>query len=214
MVEEIYYIYLCFLLVGTVTGVVKYRIVDRASRLICLLLLLTLAAEISTTVLYKLGYSKYPVYHVFNVIEITVITLYFLNVSGLRQKAALSVASITCYIVLAACNTIFLQPIDTLNSNFITLESFLIIGMMLFSIYRIMIDDNVAEVTRYPHFWIVLSLLIYFTSTFFFWPCIRILYRQKSPYYNIIASSQVVINAAAYAMITTVLLLYPKPLKR
>jgi len=114
------------------------------------------------------------------------------------------------YFILAFLNEIFFQHINNLNSNFIIFESFIVVSMSLYALYRILINDEIQAVVRYPHFWVWTSLLFYFSCSFFFWPCIKILYKQKSHYYGFIVSLQVIMNMVAYAGIGLTFIFFPK----
>lgn len=85
--------------------------------------------------------------------------------------------------------------------------------MALYALYGMLIDDRIQNILQYSHFWLWVCLFLYFSCTFFFWPCIKILYKQKSPYYDLIVCFQVFMNAVSYLGIGMTLFFYPKMMK-
>jgi hypothetical protein len=207
MQEYLFYLYLVFVAAGIAAGLINYSRYDAAAKIILLLLIFTLVSECLSRII-----MREPVYQVFNVVETSTIIFYFSRTAKLKYRYFVP-GFVVLWIVLCLLNIAFLQPFYVLNTNMISLESFVAITMSLYALYQILIDDAIDTPLQHPHFWIWICLLLYFSCTFFFWPCIRILYRQKSHYYGVVIYSQIIVNILAYAGLSLTLLLYPKMVK-
>lgn len=205
MPEILFYFYLIIIFLSILIGIVNYSKYDLAIKTILWLLVITLVNEIATRL-----YKKEPIYHIFTIFEFSFIYYYFLKTVLVKYYKWIFLFVIILWIVLCVLNMIFLQPFNHLNSNMITLEGFITIGMSLYALYKILINDKIESIITYPHFWFWAFFLVYFSCTFFFWPCIRVLYRNKSIYYNFVIYSQIIINILIYTGIGIILQLYPK----
>lgn len=207
--EKIYDVYLIALFISTIGPIFKLKYFDHRARAIFCLLAITFFSEIAATITLYFGLGKNIVYHFFNVIELTLMTYYFLKTVRVKKACRFTLVFGITYSLIAFLNEQLFQPLKTLNSNFIALESFLVISMSLYALYNILKSD-VLQVTKQPHFWLWVILLFYFSCTFFFWPFVKIIYKEKPTYYSVIASLQVIANIITYIGIGIVLAIYPK----
>jgi hypothetical protein len=71
-------------------------------------------------------------------------------------------------------------------------------------------NDKVNNIFLSPYFWLCVIWLVEWSSTFFFWAFIKILYHSHWQYMNLMLNFNNIINIIVYAGIVTVLLYYPK----
>ena len=163
-------------------------------------------AELCTLPLSYLKINKCPVYHLYNPIEIFLVTLYFFKTAKIKtHKYYIAIAAII-WPAIAILNCLYFQPIDAVNSYFILLECFVIIFMGLFTLYKIFVDDTITNIIAYPHFWIWVSLLIYSTATFFFWTYLPIMIKNAKIthnfyYIDMLEIFQAIVNIFSYSVI-------------
>lgn len=144
--------YLALLTLSLLIGLRKYKILDTPSRIIVILLLVTLISESLSYVLAVKYSNNMPLYHFFNPIELSIIAIYYnYSIKTFRKRNIGYIIAIigTTGSIL---NSIFLQPIDTLNSYFLLFEGLLIIFMSLYSYIEIFRDIDLYAITN-PHFW-------------------------------------------------------------
>ena len=112
-------------------------------------------------------------------------------------------------IVASVVNTILLQPITELNTNFIVLESFLAIGMSLFAFYKLLASD-IIDVHLNPRFWFSSIFLVFWSFTFFYWLVGVTIYNLMPDKAFWLNAMILFINIAAYSGFGVVFLLYKK----
>ncbi len=208
--DVLFYIYLVVLLLSIVAGSFRYARLDAAARVIFWLLVLTLISEATTIYTVKAKIGKAPVYHFYSAVEIFMTTLYFLKTIKPYHHKFLVGLSAILYPLIAILNCIFLQPLHEINTNMISLESIIIIPMALYALYKMLVNDEIMNMFKYPHFWLWTSLLIYWSSVFFFWACFNALMKDDSPYKNLLLSLDGYVNIVVYAIMGLTLLFYPK----
>jgi hypothetical protein len=212
MQEYIFIFYYLFLLLGIAIGYSKYKRMDAAIRLLVQWLTIIAIAELATYILKKMENhgQKYVVFHLSSTLEIVLITAYFIKLLRPKNSNILMTLNIVIWPSIALLNALFLQPITELNTNMLMLESFSIITMSLYFIYKVIINNLVENIFQNPHFWISLLWLLLWSTTFFFWALIKILYRAHWRYTESVLTLQGIINLVVYAGITVVILFYSK----
>lgn len=192
----IYCLYVIAVIIAAVIGFTRYKKLQPAMRIIAWLLLLTSVSELCSYIAtvnekYEL---RYTIYHFYNVVEAFVITAYFIYAIRPIYYRKLMIANAILWPSIGIANAVWLQPLHTLNSNMLMLESFSFITMSLYSIYHILRDDTVDNIFNHPHFRIAAIFLISWGSTFFFWAFIKILYRHHWPYMDAAVYMQAIIS--------------------
>lgn len=199
------------LILTVLTCLVRYKTLDRGSRLMFYLIIFGLLSE-SLAVSEEFSSYKSPAYHVYNVIEIVLITKYFLYTINNKNRA-IFVLLCLLYIGVEIGNDLLYQPIRKFNSNFIIFECLLIIPMALYSLYRIQLNDGIEQISRYVHFWFWTCLLLFFSSSFFFWPFVVYFYKHNQLYYNISSYTHLIMNLIVYTGMFITFLNYPKMIR-
>ncbi|GAA4460538.1 hypothetical protein GCM10023093_03360 [Nemorincola caseinilytica] len=182
---------------------------DKGARLLFYMYMASLGCELSAVLRYYWPQLKNPCYHVYNLVELIIITMYFMYTVGVRKRLLLIVLCLI-YLGVEIFNTIYFQPLSAVNTNVITFECFMVIPMALYSLYRILINDNISKIQNYVHFWFWTFFLVYFSSSFFFWQFIIYFYRHDKLFYTISIYGHIIVNLAVYTGVLLTYLRYPK----
>lgn len=206
MLERI--IYFALLLIVCSIGLIRYRRMDKAFRLLVLLMLITLCCEVLALLADKLWHNNMPLYHVFTFVELSCIIWYYFYSVGHEKKKVNPWGIIVGLGIVTLLNIIFLEPITTLNVNMLLVEGFVISLIALSALFRIFRNDEIVEPIYNGHFWIWCLLLLFWCFTYFFWGFHKLLMidpvRMK-----MLFKIQWLLNIATYAGIATVFLLHP-----
>jgi len=205
-----YYIVL-FLI--AIIGLYRFYSFDKAAKLIYAIIMIGATNEIIVSIFKYKKMHTMVLYHFYCVIDFFFIILFFLNAIKSRKKHLYILISSIILPLLAILNIIFLQPINKFNSNVFILESFSVIGMSLYSLYTILIDERLTMVYKYPNFWFWVFFLILNSGTFFFWACIFPISKDKN-LRDIAQNIQVVINIFIYIGFGFILFFYPKMVRK
>lgn len=134
------------------------------------LLMILLSVSIVTEAIFEVArrtsiHAKlFSVYHIFTIIEYTLITL-ILRTGVLNKKLKkIMLLSIPAFAIFSLCvsfsgDYIFKYP--SINTN---IETLLIIAWCLFSFFYIEPDEKISIYKR-PDFWVCLAFFIYFSGT-------------------------------------------------
>src|ERR1044071_5398828 len=170
-------LYLAILCFATVIGVIRYGSLDNATRLLVWYIGLTFLTEgIAITMSIFYHRNNLFLYHVYSPLQFLLLSFYF-NYSDRYQRLygagwIIGIAGI----VVSLLNSFYLQPLHELNTNFVVLESFLIIGMSLVAFYRLLISDELA-IFSLPRFWFTSIFLVFWSFTFFYWLVGAVIYK-------------------------------------
>src|SRR6202000_1189498 len=111
-------------------------------------------------------------------------------------------------------NIIFIQGIHMLTSYFLVFEGIVIIGMGLFSFFRLLLRDDQLQLYKYPHFWLAATLVFFWSFTFLNWSLydyFDVRLKKLVPFIYILFSLAGIIF---YCGVGCIFLLYPKMGKR
>ena len=101
-----------------------------------------------------------------------------------------------------------------LTSYFLIFEGIFIIGMGLFSFFRLLLKNDQLLLYKYPHFWFTTILIFCWSVTFITWALYNYLFLKHDKFYNVISYSIRIVGILFYACISCVFILYPKMEKR
>lgn len=201
-------IYLFLLTLSFITSVYHYKSSDGASRIISLLLGLTVLSETISYFFAKKYHNNMPVYHFFNPVELFMVALYFnMSIDSFRKRNIGIYIGLTG-IILSTLNTIFLQPLFSLNSYFLLFEGFCIISMALFS-YREMFEDEQMIIIQNPHFWFSSIFLFVSGVTYTNWALYSIVGMKMANILPPLNTIILIINMVVYTSFGLVFLFVP-----
>jgi len=197
-------------LVAYLVSRTQYRYVDVGGMIIMGFLLFSMLTEVSAEIVYLLTNNKAPVFHFSAVINLLIVTMYFIKMLKLKAEAQYIIAALILLPLLSVVNSIYLQPLNKPNTNILMLRSLSIIIMSLVALYKMFVDESIKKVTRYPHFYFWSLLLLMHAGTFFFWGLLLTISSQDRQYLPLVQYTQGSINALVYLGIGGAFLLYRK----
>ncbi|MCW3123064.1 MAG: hypothetical protein JWQ38_2556 [Flavipsychrobacter sp.] len=204
-------VYSITLLFCILSGLFVYKRLNASANVIFILVLLAGLTEYTGNVFSFFKINKAPLYHIYSLLEITLMSVFFLmTIKKYKKKYAIICFSfwLTICIINAQC----FQPITKFNSYMLITESFVIIIMSLYALYAILSSD-VVNVFRDNSFWIWTVVLLFWSGTFFYWAYIELFYKEGIKFIKLITYFQIVINILFYLGIGAVFLRYPGKLK-
>ena len=202
------YIILC---AAAIIGLLRFRYLDKPLRVVWGLLVISSVSEMVSYIALETGnvFIKGVVYHIYSIIEIVLITWFFLLRIKPHHYRLLLLINFVGWPIVGVLNMLFLQPVDGLNTNMLMLESFVIITMCLYFIYWLLKNDVVHNIFGYSHFWVSIIWLLLWSGTFFFWAFIRVLYSDEWPYLQTAVLLQGILLVITYCGFGLVFFLYP-----
>ncbi len=167
--EFVSFLYLGFLLFSFTSGVYRYRLLDLAAKIFCIYLGFTFLTECIAYYSAIKFHTNLPVYAIFNIIELGFISMYFNYCIDVFRKYNIGLYILIAGTLLGTINIIFIQPFNSMSSNFLFFEGFCIISMSVFSFFRVLLKSGKTSLLYYSHFWITSLILLYWTCTYLYW---------------------------------------------
>jgi hypothetical protein len=200
------------LLLSVIIGAINYRRFNKSVRIVLLLLAMGLCSEMLAYVAVLKGkiIIKDITYHIYSIVEIILIGMFFIEAVKPYHHRKLKIVNLIVWPAMGIANIVFLQPVKSLNTNFLMLESFCIITMSLYFIYWSLKKNDKNNLFRSPGFLIALLWLVYWSGTFFFWAFIKILNGDKWPYINEAIAALGILVIITYCGFLLTFLLHPK----
>lgn len=162
--ENITLVAFILLFLPLVISIVRYKSLNSSQRKLSILVLCIVIVEITSRLLWYKKVNNLPVYHFYIIIEfILIIYIYKDELSRLFPKLFFTILSVG-FTVFSIVNTVFLQDINTFNSNATTLLGILVIFLSLSYFYALLKEVKYSALEINPMFWINAGFLIYFSS--------------------------------------------------
>lgn len=201
-----FFLYLGVIFLAILGGVYKLKHKDTASKILLVLLCLTLVSEFITYwAAIKFGNNMF-VYHFFAPIQLVLLGIYFDNLEHrFRRKIGLLIGA--SGIVIAIVNTAFFQPLKILNSNFLLFEGLVIMGLALYTFQRILADERI-DIYKYRHFWMIVILIFFWSVTYTTWALFSVLQVKKLFLMPYVSNVLWIVNVITYSAIGFVLLFF------
>ena len=212
MQTSLLYIYYVSLAIAAIISVMRFYLSDAPMRVLSVLLSLTFCSEMLSFILLKQEeyQLRYPVIHIYSIIQLFLVVLFFLLAIKPYHQRKLIILAVTLCPLIGLLNIFFLQPVDSINSNMLMFESFVVTTLCLYYIYREVKNYSRSNLFTSGYAQIVLILLLSWSTTFFFWAFIELLYHEEWKYSSTIINAHIIINILVYAGIAAVFYFYPK----
>lgn len=197
------------ILLAVVAGIFRYNRLSLAMRTIVIGLIITLLSESICYVIVKnKNYAlRYSIYHIYDIIESIFITQYFILIIFGSKKIP-TVLNLLFWPIIGVANIVFFQPLGSMNTNMLMVESFVFITFSLYYIYMTLKNDKVYNIFSFSYFWMTLAILVLWSSSFFFWALLHYLFADKWKYRVISMYVQTVIEIFGYLCMAVTLLRY------
>lgn len=162
-------IYVLILSASFLASVYNWRHIYIAEKVIAFLLLFSLANELLCRYLLYRNLPLGVAHNVFSVFEILLTTAFFLLVVNYRNVLFKTIGITIVWLIIIILNSIFYNPYNYLNINVLVLESVYFIGLSLYVLYNMLLDDNAEDLFRNSLFSLVCLQLILWGGSFMFW---------------------------------------------
>lgn len=156
---------------------------------------------------YHTNIAEYNVYGLF---EFLILCYYFNSVIDIFSKHKLGFYIAAIGIGFGVIDILLIQHLDVLNSYFLFVEGFCVIGMCLFAFFRLLLKNEELKSFRYPHFWFISIILFYWCITYLSWGLYDILGERFHEYISMISLSIWMVNIVTYGGLGSVFLMYRK----
>lgn len=207
--EIVLYIYYLALLMAFVSGVTRYKMLDTASRIYCIYLG---AASVDEGIAYYASrkyHNNLPVYSIYNIIELAIIAMYFNYSIDVFYKRRIGIYIAVIGMLFGIINIVFIQHLDSFNTYFLFFEGLCIIGMCLFSFFRLLLRYDDLRLLKYHHFWFTASLLLFWSITYLDLGLYDALTSKLGKKILIVDLSVLVVNILTYLSVFFIFLFYP-----
>lgn len=155
--------------------------------------------------------NNLAVYAIYGFFEIALVSLYFNYSIKVFRKHNIGFYIASVVILMGILNTIFIQPLNTLNTNYIFLECLVVVSMSLFSIYRLIIEDkNNLKLSKEVHFWFPCIFILEWCGNFLSWGLYDYFQEEMKDSAYILNNSLYVVNIIVYLSFAAVIFFYPK----
>ncbi|MEO6832754.1 MAG: hypothetical protein ABI378_09735 [Chitinophagaceae bacterium] len=157
--------YIILLLSACICSWIRWPILKKADRWICLLLSLTVIEE-SLAEYFKIYFRNNSViYHIYTPIELFIICIYFDLSLKITKPYRLAFLIGIPGIIVSAFITIYIQPYYKFNSYFLLIEGLVIVSLCLLAFYKLLLREDIVP-KMMAQFWLTISFLLYWSVTY------------------------------------------------
>lgn len=154
----LYFIYFGVIVFVFILGVIRFGVLSWNSKIILILLFITIISELIATFLSKSGSSNILVYHIFMPLEFSILCLAFKN----QVSRILIDAFIVIFIGFSFFNSLFIQNFRSeFNSNAFVLYCILVLILSVIFLFNLLKMDGENSFKDYPLFWISIGFTLF-----------------------------------------------------
>ncbi|MDP4261151.1 MAG: hypothetical protein Q8941_01355 [Bacteroidota bacterium] len=161
--NKVYFVLLFITLISYLGGFGKK---PRYVRMVILLMILWFFTSAVAIYLVKYGglTNNLFVFHISTPLEYVILSMLFRDVIVNKAIKRIILLSVPFFVALSVLFSVFIQPVDTNNSNIIIIESVILVFISLFFLREILLLQQVTVLHRFPMFWICVGILFYYTG--------------------------------------------------
>lgn len=156
------------MLAAAVASLVQWKRLSKPDRLIAMLLVLSVFAEVAAYCFMVYVKNNMYVYHLFSPFELGIIAFYYNEAVPFLKRRRIGILVTLAGFGFAAINSGFFQPLSSFPSLFLLFEGFLIVLMSLLSFFSILYKEDYVLRTN-AQFLISFNLLVFWSFTFLLW---------------------------------------------
>ncbi|NSL87620.1 hypothetical protein ECE50_012305 [Chitinophaga sp. Mgbs1] len=154
------------ILLTVVFAAIQYKKLDHPLQVFSWFIFLSGVIQFASLACWFAGKNNMPLLHIYVAAGFVCLAWFYKTLlSGFINAGIIWLITIL-FLVFTAINSIFIQPVDTFNSNALTVESVLIVILALFT-FRFFLSD-IVKATSGHHIkslnWINAGLFIYYSS--------------------------------------------------
>jgi hypothetical protein len=164
--DYIYAVYLTLLLLVTIAGLIRYKKLSKAFKILAVLILCTLISESIKKVYGKIYHNNMPVAHIWAVIEYAFFSLtYFYLLTNKRVKKAI-IVSIIAMLILEVVNVLFFEKLTQFPSLILEASHIVYVVYSLLLFRQMLLFPAEQSLFRQSLFWFNINVLFYATTMF------------------------------------------------
>ena len=160
------YVGMSLMALTTLAGIIRYNRLGKSQKLITALCLVALSVELISKYLWNRGINNYIIFHVYAVLEFTILALLYRNISNRTTVRRGFIISIALIWIFALVNAFFWQPIDTPNTNITTVSFITWIVVPIFFFFQITTDLRYPKLEQSALFWINIGVFVFHAGSF------------------------------------------------
>lgn len=188
----------------------RFKMLDKASRMIFYLLSLAFVTECLAAVVAFRYRNNLSVYNISNLGQVFLIALYFNFCSSTLKRRNIGLFLGILSIIVGVLNMWLFQPIDTYNSNYFLYQTLLVLVLGMYVYTQFLLNKTYLRVQRSPHFWFILVLFFFYVFNFFTMSLYDYETKHLNEYKRLVDYSIVYLSAATNTAFTLVFIFYPK----
>jgi hypothetical protein len=127
----------------------------------------TVIMETVTYIFKLMGTNNMPLFHLYTYGEATFIALYYYRLYSQRKIRRVYLVMLVVFLVFSLVALIAQRNLYEFNSLQRSVECVWMIILALIFYSDLFNKSNVPNLLKYPHYWLVSGLLLYFAGTFF-----------------------------------------------
>jgi hypothetical protein len=202
-------VYDMVLLLSCICAICYFRKVDKATRTLCLWILTGGITELLAWYFAMKYKNNLPVYAFYSIVELSLIAFYFAYSVKFIRRHRLHFIFIAASTLMWLVNVRWLQPLNSINSNFIFIECLITVCLSLYALYRRLLIYNHSLIKK-THFWIPCILLLYCCGTLWNWGFYDFFFKHYPDRTVILSICILGMNILTYSAFTLILLFYSK----
>jgi hypothetical protein len=152
-------------IIPIVFAIVKYRHINKPLTIIFWYLLFAGVVNACAALLAFRHINNLPLLHVYTIVEFLFLSVFFYQFTGIPKIRKLILGGILLFPLYGLINFTFIQDLHVFNSYTRPVEAILLIVFSLVYFYLKTLDNNNLAWHTQPETWIVIGILIYFSSS-------------------------------------------------
>lgn len=148
-----------------ILGTFRLKELGRSQKYLFFLVLSGLVAEGAARILTKSGPTSYPVFHIYALVEYTLLALIYSELFNKRKSRIYLRISILVVLAFGVVNVSFFQGWHELNTNVTIVISSVLIVLAITFFFRMLNEMRYHRIERSSVFWINNGVIIYFSSS-------------------------------------------------
>lgn len=206
----LYILYLGCILACLLAGMRHFGKLDTPARIMSVLVGITLVSETIAYVAAKYYQNNLMVYAVFNVLQLTLLCLYFNYAIDLFKRFHIGVVAAVATIATGIFIARSLPHEAAFHSTFLMLEAFTIIVFSLFGLNSLLRRYRVVPIGKSPHFWFMLTWCTYWCLTGTAWSVYGYMSRNHPEYTSVLNFLLLILAMLTYVSMAFIFHQYPK----
>jgi hypothetical protein len=157
-----------FVLFPLLVGVVRFNVLTLSLKIIFYYIIASTLVEIVAWITIYYHQTNHWLSNISNIIEFAFLSFYFNKIfTDLKLNLYVKYFSVIILFVIILLTFIDYKNINHYNSTAYIITCFVLMTYSMIHFYELLNSLNVPKLSYYPHFWISVGILLYFSGCFF-----------------------------------------------